>query len=246
MPHDFPPVSAPPAPASVELAALRQRDDIDAIDPELLALPAPSRRERTFALTVLAAGAAASLAVAFALRSDVAYALGGGRAADIGDLRLATDATLAAHANGFVRATAALGVAGGIRYERPLTEDTYRALPVVGRTANAPDAPNAAHATVWVEVRVPYGEESGRWEPPRAFAGRLVRFDAAGPRHSGLARAIRDATATPVPPGAFLLVDEEDPAHARWTAFLALVFVGIAAANAAAIGRLVRRIPIPR
>ena len=51
-----------------------------------------------------------------------------------------------------------LGAAGGIRYERPFTSSTYRALPVAGR----PD--------VWVEVRVPAGQETGRWDPPRTFS----------------------------------------------------------------------------
>jgi hypothetical protein len=232
MPHDFPSGPGPAlAGGSVELAGYRPSDDID---PELLALPAPSRRERSFALVLLGAGVLAALAMAFVLRKDVSYAVAGGDvAADLGDLRIAPDATLAEHDNGFVRATGLLGAAGGIRYERPLRDDTYRALPVVGRTGGA---------AVWVEVRVPYGLETGRWEPPRSFVGHLVRFDSAGPRHNGLARAIREATTTQVPPGSFLVVDDEDPAHVRWPAFLALVFLGLAAANAAAIARLVRKV----
>ena len=72
------------------------------------------------------------------------------------------------------------------------SDDTFRTLPVAGR---------AEPFDMWVEVRVPSGQESGRWEPPRTFAGRLVRFDAAGPRHRGLRAAIEQATHAQVPPG---------------------------------------------
>jgi hypothetical protein len=209
---------------------VRRGDDID---PELLALPAPSRRERTLSLVLLGAGVLAALAVVLVLRRDVAYAAGGGRvAADVGDLATASDGALASHDNGYVRGTGRLGAAFGIRYERPLHDDTYRALPIAGRSTTP----------VWVEVRVPDGQESGRWEPPTSFAGRLIRFDAAGPRHRGLARAIEEASGVAVAPGAFLLVDEEDPPHARWTVLLAVVFLGFAVANGVAMARLVRRV----
>jgi hypothetical protein len=212
---------------------LHPRRDDD-IDPELVALPAPSRRERTFTIVLLVAAVIAALAMVFALRRDVAYALDGARVpADLGDLRGATDAALAAHVNEFVRATGLLGASGGIRYERPLQEDTFRALPAAGRGDGA---------QVWVEVRVPAGQESGRWEPPRSFVGRLVRFEAAGPRHRGLARAIKEAGGSPVSAGAFLLVDEEEPARLRWAALLTLAFLGLAVGNGLAIVRLVRRV----
>jgi hypothetical protein len=182
----------------------------------------------------LAAGVVAALAIVFVLRRDTAYALFASRNPDdLGDLRVASDGELAAHDNGFVRATGLLGASGGIRYERPLRDDTFRALPVVGRTS---------HAGVWVEVRVPAGRENGRWEPPRSFVGRLVRFDAAGPRHRGLVPAIEEAGGASVPPGSFLLVDAEDPSGARWAVLLTLVFLGFAIGNGAGILRLIRRV----
>lgn len=207
------------------------------LDPELLALPDPPQRERSLTVAVMALAALLSLAMAFALRHDAAYALQAGPgvggpegAIDVGDLHAATGTRLAASENRYVRAEALLGAAGGIRYERPFVDDTFRTLPVAGR----PD--------VWVEVRVPAGQESGRWEPPRTFQGRLVRFGAAGPRHRGLAGAIEGAGATAIPAGAWLLIDGEAPAQARWTLLLAVMFLGCAAWNAIAIGRVVRRV----
>lgn len=216
----------PSVPSALELAP----DSKDELDPELLALPAPPRRERTLTVVVLALAAALSLAMVFALRRDVAYAFASSTPAGLGELRIASAETLAANENRMVGAEGMLGAAGGIRYERPFLDDTFRTLAVAGRE------------DVWVDVRVPAGQESGRWEPPRAFTGRLVRFGAAGPRHRGLATAIERTTGRTVPPGAWLLVDGEAPESARWTALLAAMFLGFAAWNAVAIARILRKI----
>lgn len=181
-------------------------------------------------IALLALTAIASLLMVFALRRDVAYALRGEAAVDVGDLRTTDASTLAQHENRPIAAHAMLGAAGGIRYERPFAADSFRALPIAGRS------------DVWVEVRVPDGEESGRWEPPRSFAGRLVRFDQAGPRHRGLASAIEATTSQPVPPNAWLLVDGEPPASSRWALALAALFLVFGAWNLTAIGRLVRKV----
>jgi hypothetical protein len=200
----------------------------EAEDPDLLALPDPPRRERTLTVCVLAATVIASCAMSFGLRGDVAYALSAAGPVDLGDLR---DVRIGdVKENGFVRGSGALGAVGAIRFERPFESDTYRVSPVAGRR------------DLWVEVRVPAGEEGGRYLPPSAFAGRLVGFDGAGPRHRGLASAIAAATGEAVPPGARILVDGEAPSRARWALALAALFLGFAAWNALAITRLIRRV----
>jgi hypothetical protein len=226
LPHDIGPLPSPPVsggPLSGEQAA-------DEFDPELAALPAPSRRGRTTTVVLLALAVVAAVAMAASLRREVAYAFAGDSPTTLGDLRSVTDATLQANENRLVRAEAMLGAAGGIRYERPLRDETFRAVPVVGR----PD--------VWVEVQVPPGQESGRWEPPRTLTGRLARMDAAGLRHRELREAIAEATHTPVPAGSWLLADGEEPSNARWSVVVALTFLAFAAWNASAIARLVRRV----
>jgi hypothetical protein len=220
------PNESPSLPSALELAGAER----DEPDPELLALPDPPKRDRTLTVVVLVLAAFAALAMVFALRRDVAYALGGSSAAALGDLHVATAETLGPSDNHFVRADAMLGAAGGIRYERPFANDTFRALPVAGR----PD--------VWVDVRVPAGEETGRWEPPHSFAGRLVRFDTAGPRHRGLARAIEQTTGARIPAEAWLLIDGEEPDGSRWALVLAALFLGFAAWNVVAITRIVRKV----
>jgi len=218
---------SPSFPSPMHLAGVEPKDELDL---ELVALPDPPRRERTLSLLALALAVTSALAIAFALRHDVAYACAGGAASGVGDLRTVRAGALAPYENRRVHAEAMLGLAGGIRYERLFSEDTFRALPIAGRR------------DIWVEVRVPAGEESGRWQPPRSFTGRLVRFDAAGLRHRGLASAIEGANEERLPSGAWLLVDGEEPAGARWVLLLACGFVGFAVWNAAGIAKILRRV----
>ncbi len=203
------------------------------LDPELAELPSPPRRARTLTVLVLALAAVSALAMTFALSREVAYALAGHSAETLGDLRSASAAILVANENRPVRAAALLGATGGIRYERPFVADSFRMLPVLGRTEPL---------DMWVEVRVPAGQESGRWEPPQALAGRLVRFDAAGSRHRGLRAAIEQATHEHVPKDAWLLVDGEDPDDLRWAIVVAAMFLGFAGWNAVSIARIVRKV----
>jgi hypothetical protein len=206
----------------------------DEVDPELLALPDPPRRERSLTLILLAVTALASFAMASALRGDASYALTSSAPLDLGDLRdvpaCAPDVPCSFSNNRYVHAHGMLGAAGAIRYERPFESDTYRISPMASRR------------DLWVEVRVPAGEESARYVPPTTFDGRLVHFDASGPRHRGLAKAIHVATGEDVPPGAWVIVDGERPSTARWAVALFAMFLGFALWNVAALAKLVRRV----
>jgi hypothetical protein len=179
-------------------------------------------------LLLLAVTAIASMAMVLMLVKDAAYAFAPSGAVELGDLRLANPASLAA--NSFARGSGMLGAGGAIRFERSFESDTFRVAPVAGR----PD--------LWVELRVPQGIDPERYVPPASFTGRLVRFDGAGPRHRGLARSVTDLTGQAVPAGAWLLVDGESPAQARWAVALVALFAGFAVWNALAIARLVRRL----
>jgi hypothetical protein len=227
VPREIPSVpSLPP----IGFAAAAPTSPEQEFDPELFALPSPPRQQRTLTLLVLALAAAAALAMVFVLRYDAEYALTRAVPTTLGDLRAASAAALARSENHLVRGEAMLGAAGGIRYERLLSEDTFRTVPVAGRQ------------DLWVEVRVPAGQESGRWEPPRSFTGRLVRFDAGGPRHRGLAAAIERMTEERLPGGSFLLVDGEEPVDARWALILGATFLGFAVWHIVAIRRMLRRV----
>lgn len=210
----------------------KERGAEDDFDPELEALPAPPKRERTWTIVVLAVTIVASLAMMVSLLRDAAYAFAPSQSAELGDLRTGAnaDASLDAYNNSFVRATAMLGGAGALRYERAFDSDSYRVAPVAGRT------------DVWVEIHMKDGEESSRFIPPTSFAGRLIRFSEVGPRHRGLRDAVGSVGGTKVPSDAWLIVDAEQPANSRWAVMLVILFAAFAIWNAFAIVKLVRRV----
>jgi hypothetical protein len=212
-----------------ELTPTHDGDDgRDELDPELLELPDPPKRSRTATVLLLVITAVASLSMVLALRRDAAYAFAPPDARDVGDLTTAPPSNFAE--NEYVHAQVMLGAAHAIRYERPLVASSFRLMPVAGR-------PN-----VWVELRVPPRGENMRWVPPQAVSGRLVRFASAGPRHRGLADALRDATGEAVPKDAWLLVDGDVPSDARWAVLLTLLFIGFAGWNAFATAKLLRKV----
>ena len=200
----------------------------DAIDPDLVDLPNPPKRERSMTVGMLVFTAVASLAMVFALRQDAAYAFTNARATDLGDLGAAPPAAYVE--NAYISGAAMLGAAHAIKYERPLVSDSFRLMPVAGR-------PN-----VWVEVRVPAGAENIRYVPPSQFTGHLVRFESAGPKHRGLASAIKDATGQKIPDGAWLLVEGDAPTGARWAIMLVAMFLGFAAWNLSVTAKLLRKV----
>ncbi len=203
----------------------------DELDPELLELPDPPKRDRTVTVALLVFTALASLAMVIALRRDATYAFAPTHARDVGDLN-AADATTFVE-NEYVRGNVMLGAAHAIRYERPLVSDSFRLMPVTAASGAA---------KVWVEVRVPPRAENIRWVPPSQVSGRLVHFDKAGPRHRGLANAVHDVTGQEVPKDAWLLVDGAAPSDARWAVLLVGLFASFAAWNAFATAKLLRKV----
>ena len=215
------------APTS-HLSPRSQEDEKEELDPELLELPDPPKQGRTLTVALLLFTAACSLLMLLALRRDAAYAFATTDARDVGDLTSAkTDGFLE---NQYVRANVTVGAGGAIRYERPLVSDSFRLMPVAGRD------------DVWVEVRVPPRAENVRWVPPTQVTGRLVRFETAGPRHRGLASAVKDTKQHDVPKDAWLLVDTAAPNDARWAVVLCILFACFAAWNAFATAKLLRKV----
>jgi hypothetical protein len=200
----------------------------DEVDAELLALPPPAQGQRRVTLVLLALVALMATVMAVSLRGEAAYALTPSVPVDVGDLYAFDAAKL--EPNRYVRAQGALGGALAVRFERPFESDTYRVSPVMGRR------------NLWVEVRVPAGEEGGRYVPPTAFGGRLVRWSDSGLRHRGLEHAVHSITGETIPGDAWLLVDGEAPSAARWSLGLAVMFAAFGAWSAITIGRLLRRV----
>lgn len=221
MPSNPTSLTAPQGPTpSVETAG--------GVDPELLSLPAPPKRERSAAVVMMLLTALAAGWMAVALLGEARYALTPGQPVDLGELssqRPSTDL-----ANRYIRATALLGTAGAIRYGRAAEGDSFRIAPVAG------------NPSVWVEIRVSEGFEGPRFVPPTNFAGRLVRFHGAGVRHVGLANAVREQTEVRVPDDAWLLIDGSSPRASRWAVALTVLFAGFGLWNLAGVALVLSRV----
>jgi hypothetical protein len=195
-------------------------------DPELEALPAPPKRERTTAVVLMVLTAVAAVAMSVLLFGEARYALATSAPAEVGDL--ATIQPAEGMANKYVFATGLLGASGAIRYARTAESDSFRLMPVAG------------NPSIWVEIRVPEGFEGPRFVPPTKFAGRLVPMAKAGMRHVGLAKAVKDQTDVTVPEGAWLLIDGSSPRASRWAIALAAMFLAFAGWNLFGVARVLR------
>lgn len=197
-------------------------------DPELLALPAPPKRERGITVATMALTALAAALLAWSLRSEARYALTSGAPTSVGDFtKLTLDDAMK---NRYVEGSALLGTQGAIRYGRAAESDTFRLAPVAG------------NPKLFVEIRVPEGFEGPRFIPPRSFAGRLVPFSESGLRHAGLSDAIAEKGNTQVPPDAWIVIDGSSPRASRWALMLVVLFGAFALWNAIGVVRLLARV----
>ena len=195
-------------------------------DPDLEALPPPRRPGRTLTLVTMSVTLLASLIMAWALRGAASYALSPKNPQDLGNLAHVQAADELA--NRYVEGDALLSSGSAIRYTRPLETDTFRLAHVAG------------NEQLWVEIRVPKGEEGPHFVPPTRFQGRLVPFDDAGLSHSDLQDSVSQATAGNVPANAWVLIDGDAPAGSQWALGLIALFVGFALFNAGGLQRLLR------
>jgi hypothetical protein len=195
-----------------------------ALDPELAALPAPPRRERTVTIGLMALTALAAAWMSYALVGEAKYALQPGHPVEVGEL--AAFHPHADEANEYVRGAGLLGTTGAVRYGRAADGDSFRLAPVAGNDK------------LWVEIRVPEGFEGPRFVPPTSFAGRLVPFRRAGVRHVGLSDAVADQTGKAVPADAWLVIDGSSPRTSRWAVALAALAAIFVAWNLGGIARI--------
>jgi hypothetical protein len=196
-----------------------------ALDPDLLALPAPPRAMRTTAVMLLATTAAGAVMLTAGLVSDARYAFAASSPEEVGELAALVPS--AARENTFVTAVARLDGARALRYGRTTESDTFELRPVAGNNA------------MWVELRLPRGTE--RLDPAPVFVGRLVPMESAAFRYRGLGRS-EELAATPIPRGAWVLIDGATPASYRWTVALAALLVLFAGYSVATIRDIVRRV----
>jgi hypothetical protein len=191
------------------------RDDAE-LDPELLALPAPPKGRRLWAMTLMAAVVALALGLASSLRSDMAYALLPDRAQLLGEAVRLNPAELPSNAYVVVRGTPMLS--GMVRFEAGWFGAEYVVFPLAGQRN--------------VFVQVPADSlRDPRTSANTEFAGRIVTFGELGGRFRVVREFLAQRLALPVTSETYLVVAEDLPRSHAWSLFFGAFCLAIVGLN---------------
>jgi hypothetical protein len=174
----------------------------DAVDPELLALPAPPKGRRIATLALMALVVVAAMGLSLSVRHDLAYFFSNQETVDLGDVRSVDAAQLEPNSQVRVRGTPMMSRA--VRYHRVLTGSRYVVFPLAGQR------------TIYVQVEDHDGSV-GRAE----FSGRLVTFSQMGGRMGAVREYLGNEMDLPVSGESFLLLADESPGSYGWALLLA-------------------------
>ncbi len=201
--------------------------DRDAVDPELLSLPAPPRGRRFATLVVMALVVVGAMGLAVSLRHDLAYFLSSPRAIDLGDVSAVDPARL--EPNSQVRISGTPMMSRAVRYRRVLTGERYIVFPLAGQR------------TVYVQV-----EDRGDALARSEFSGRLVTFGQLGGRMSAVRGYLGDELDLPVSNESFLILADQSPGSYAWAFVLAALCVLFVLIDIVLLLRWFRPLPTPR
>ncbi len=176
----------------------------DALDQELLALPAPPQGRRFATLALMAAVVVGAMALALSLRHDLAYFFSSAPVVDVGDATRVDPATL--RTNVQVRVAGTPMISRAVRYRRVLTGTEHVVFPLAGQR------------TIYV-----HAEDSGGSLARSEFTGRLVTFSELGGRIDTVEGYLAGDMRLPVSGESFLLLADEPPSSYAWALLLALL-----------------------
>ncbi|MCA9606228.1 MAG: hypothetical protein KC619_11565 [Myxococcales bacterium] len=183
----------------------------DALDKELLALPAPPQGRRFATLALMAAVVVGAMALLLSLRHDLGYFFSSEPVVDLGDVTHVDPATLRTDVEVRVAGTPMLSRA--VRYRRVLTGSEHVVFPLAGQR------------TIYV-----HAEDSAASLARSEFTGRLVTFSELGGRIDIVEGYLAGDMGLPVSGESFLLLADEPPSSYAWSlllAILCLLFVAL-------------------
>jgi len=184
-------------------------------DEELLALPAPPRRERLLAMTMMAAVVGLALGLAASLRADVGYFLSSGVPVDLGKAPALDPSGWQTDLHARVQGTPMLSQM--VRYHGALGGNGYVVFPLAGQR------------NLLVQLPAEALNEPGvvRTE----FAGRLLRVGDLGGRYASVASFLRERMELPLTADTYLLMADEPPGSYLWACLLLGLCLSIVALN---------------
>jgi hypothetical protein len=184
-------------------------------DEELLALPAPPRRERLMAMTLMAAVVGLALGLGASLRADVSYFLTSGLPVDLGKAPALDPSGWQSNLHARVRGTPMLSRM--VRYHGALGGNGYVVFPLAGQR------------NLLVQVPAEGLDDAGAL--PTEFAGRLLRVGDLGGRYASVAGFLRERMELPLSADTYLLMAEEPPGSYLWACLLLGLCLGVVALN---------------
>ncbi len=200
--------------------------DRDAVDPELMALPAPPRGRRVATLAVMAFVVVAAMALAVSLRHDLAYFFSSAPTVDLGDVRDVDPARLTPNSHVRIQGTPMMSRA--VRYRRVLTGGEYVVFPLAGQR------------TVYVQV-----DDRDDAVARSEFSGRLVTFSQLGGRMNAVRGYLGEQMQLPVSGESFIVMADEGPGSYAWAFLLVFLCALIVLVDVFLILRWFRPLPRP-
>lgn len=221
----------------VKTAEITREDDVppppepgaaDALDPGLVALPAPPRTRRYAALALMMATIVASLGLLGTLRGELRYFFSTSRAADLGEATTVDASALVPDT--FVRVSGTPMASRTVHFQRMLGGETYAIFPLAGQRT--------------IFVQVPADDlDAERRNARREWSGRLVSFGELGSRMGSVRGYLRDTLDLPVTSETYVVLADSPPGNYAWSLALALVCLLFVATNLAMLVRWFKSLP---
>jgi hypothetical protein len=186
------------------------------LDPELVALPAPPKGRRLWAMILMAAVVALALGLVSSVRSDIAYALRPDRAELLGEAVRLEPAALTSNAYVVVQGTPMLS--GMVRFQAGLLGGDYVVFPLAGQR------------NVFVQVPAETLRDP-RTAANTEFAGRMITFGELGGRFRVVREFLAKRMGMPVTGETFLVVADDLPHSHAWSLFFGAFCLAIVLLN---------------
>jgi hypothetical protein len=206
------PSATPLSPGALDARA----GEANAIDDELLALPAPPRGQRLTAMVLMAAVVGLALGLLSSVRADLAYALRPGQALSLGDATLLDPAQLPSNAYVRVRGTPMLS--GMVRFETGLWGSRQVVFPLAGQR------------NVFVQVAASSLDDP-RTAARTEFAGRMITFGELGSRFRVVREYLAKRMGLPVTAETFVIIADDPPATHVWALLFGAFCLGVVGLN---------------
>lgn len=197
------------------------------VDPELLALPAPSQVRKWVLTGFMALSTAAAIGLLLILRMDLAFSISSAEVTALGAARTLDAASVTS--NQVVRVSGTPMMSNTVYFTRLFGESRYAIFPLAGQRA------------VYVQVEIPEGEDLSS-VAHESYEGRVVRLRELSGRLGDVPAYMSRELGLPIDGDSLVLLEGEHPSDARWVWLFAAYVLVVVATNVTMLLRWHRRI----